>query len=324
MEFLIIWKVTLGIAAESPQSRFWACEDLQRKARPASWAGNANQKGEQEQNINKLNFILKLMNFDHKIIWITGASSGIGKSLALALSKQQTKLILSSRNEKELNAVKNSCENPENIKILPLDLENYKSLSGKVDEALALFGGVDVLFNNGGISQRSFAKETSIEVDERIMDINYLGTVALSKALLPHFIEKNSGYFVVITSIVGKIGTPLRSSYAASKHALHGFFDSLRAEVYQNNIKITLACPGFVQTNVSLNALTADGTPQNKMDSATKNGLTPEVFVQNLLKAVRQEKQEVYIGGFKEKLAVYVKRFFPKLLSKMIRKLAVT
>ena len=137
-------------------------------------------------------------------------------------------------------------------------------------------------------------------------------------------IEKNSGHFVVITSIVGKIGTPLRSSYAASKHALHGFFDSLRAEVYQNNIKVTLACPGFVQTNVSLNALTADGTPQNKMDSATKNGLTPEVFAEKLLKAVRQEKEEVYIGGFKEKLAVYVKRLFPKLLSKMIRKLAVT
>ena len=264
------------------------------------------------------------MNFDHKIIWITGASSGIGKSLALALSKQQTKLILSSRNEKELNAVKNGCENPENIKILPLDLENYWSLPGKVDEALALFGGVDVLFNNGGISQRSFTKDTLIEVDKRIMDVNYLGTVTLSKALLPHFIEKNSGHFVVITSIVGKIGTPLRSSYAASKHALHGFFDSLRAEIYQNNIKVTLACPGFVQTNVSLNALTADGTPQNKMDSATKNGLTPEVFVKKLLKEVRQEKQEVYIGGFKEKLAVYVKRFFPKLLSKMIRKLAVT
>lgn len=264
------------------------------------------------------------MNFDHKIIWITGASSGIGKSLSIALSKQQTKLILSSRNEAALNAVKNTCEHPEKVKILPLDLEDYNNLSLKVDEALALFGGVDMLINNGGISQRSLAKDTSITVDKRLMDVNYLGTVALTKALLPHFIEKNSGYFVVITSIVGKIGTPLRSSYAASKHALHGFFDSLRAEVYQNNIKITLACPGFVQTNVSLNALTADGTPQNKMDSATKNGLTPEVFVQNLLNAVRQEKQEVYIGGFKEKLAVYVKRFFPKLLSKMIRKLAVT
>ena len=213
---------------------------------------------------------------------------------------------------------------PENVKVLPLDLENYMSLSGKVDEALKLFGSIDVLFNNGGVSQRSLAKDTAMEVDKRLMDVNYLGTVALTKALLPHFIEKNNGHFVVITSIVGKIGTPLRSSYAASKHALHGFFDSLRAEVYQNNIKVTLACPGFVQTNVSLNALTADGTPQNKMDSATKNGLTPEVFAEKLLKAVQQEKQEIYIGGFKEKLAVYVKRLFPKLLSKMIRKLAVT
>jgi dehydrogenase/reductase SDR family member 7B len=264
------------------------------------------------------------MNFDHKIIWITGASSGIGKSLALALSKQQTKLILSSRNEKELNMVKNACDHPENVQILPIDLENYMTLSAKVDAALKLFGGVDILFNNGGVSQRSLAKDTTMEVDKRLMNINYLGTVALTKALLPHFIEKNNGHFVVITSIVGKIGTPLRSSYAASKHALHGFFDSLRAEVYQNNIKVTLACPGFVQTNVSLNALTADGTPQNKMDSATKNGLTPEVFTEKLLKAVRQEKQEVYIGGFKEKLAVYVKRLFPILLSKMIRKLAVT
>lgn len=264
------------------------------------------------------------MNFDHKIIWITGASSGIGKSLALTLSKQQTKLIISSRNEAALNAVKNACECPENVKVLPLDLEDYNNLSLKVETALALFGGVDMLFNNGGISQRSLAKETSIVVDKRLMEVNYLGTVALTKALLPHFIDKKDGHFVVITSIVGKIGTPLRSSYAASKHALHGFFDSLRAEVYQYNIKVTLACPGFVQTNVSLNALTADGTPQNKMDSATRNGLTPEVFAKKLLKAVRQEKQEVYIGGFKEKLAVYVKRFFPKLLSKMIRKLAVT
>ena len=264
------------------------------------------------------------MNFDHKIIWITGASSGIGKSLALALSKQETKLILSSRNEKELNAVKNACKHPQNVNILPLDLEDYNNLSLKVEQALAFFGGVDVLFNNGGISQRSFAKDTSITVDKRIMDINYLGTVALTKALLPHFIEKNNGHIVVITSIVGKIGTPLRSSYAASKHALHGFFDSLRAEVYQNNIKVTLACPGFVQTNISVNALTGNGTAQNKMDRATKNGLTPEVFAEKLLKAVRQDKEEVYIGGFKEKLAVYVKRFFPKLLSKMIRKLAVT
>lgn len=262
------------------------------------------------------------MNFTNKVIWITGASSGIGKALAIELSKLSTKLILSSRNEKELTNVKNLCANPEAIKIVPLNLEKYNSLKEITEKTIALFGTIDVLVNNGGISQRSLAKNTSIAVDKRIMDINYLGTVALTKAILPHFIENNKGTIVVISSIVGKIGTPLRSSYAASKHALHGFFDSLRAEIYENSINITLVCPGFVQTNVSVNALTGDGSKQNKMDIATKNGLTPEYFVKKLIKAVEKEKQEVYIGGFKEKLAVFVKRFFPKLLSKMIRKIA--
>lgn len=179
------------------------------------------------------------------------------------------------------------------------------------------------MVNNGGISQRSFARDTLFKVDKKILGINYLGTIALSKALLPYFQEKNNGHFVVITSIVGEIGTPLRSSYAASKHALHGFIDSLRAEISQK-IKITLVCPGFVQTNVSLNALTCSGQPQNKMDNATNNGLTPEIFALKLIRAIENEKHEVYIGGFKEKLAINVKRFFSRILAKMIRKLAVT
>ncbi len=264
------------------------------------------------------------MSFTNKIVWITGASSGIGKSLAIELSNRNAKLILSSRNKTALNKVRSECKNPSVIKIIPLDLEDYLSLPSKVDEALSFFNGIDILFNNGGISQRSFAKDTSIAVDKRIMDINYLGTIALTKGLLPHFIQKNKGHFVVTTSIVGKVATPLRSSYSASKHALHGFFDSLRAEVHQNNIKVTLACPGYIQTNVSLNALTGDGTPQNKMDTATSNGLTSEAYVKKLLKAVKNQKQEIYIGGFKEKLGVFTKRFCPKLLSIMIRKLAVT
>lgn len=267
---------------------------------------------------------IAFMNFENKIIWITGASSGIGKALTFELSKRKAKLIISSRNVKVLEKVKKECLYPENLKIIPLDLENYESLASKVSEAISTYGKIDILFNNGGISQRSLAKETSILVDKRIMTINYLGTIALSKALLPHFIENNQGHFVVTTSIVGKIGTPMRSSYAASKHALHGFFDSLRAEIHQHTIKVTLACPGFVQTNVSINALTGDGSPQNKMDKATRNGLTPFTFTKHLLKAVEAQKEEVYIAGFKEKLGIYTKRFFPKLLSQMIRKIAVT
>ena len=264
------------------------------------------------------------MNFTNKVVWITGASSGIGKALAIELSKQDAKLIISARNEEKLIAVKNACENDEMIKVLPLDLEDYSNLKSKADEAIKWFGRVDILVNNGGISQRSLASETSISVDKRIMDVNYLGTIALTKAILPHFIQNKNGQFVVTTSIVGKIGTPLRSSYAASKHALHGFFDSLRAENHKNNIAVTLVCPGFVNTNVSVNALTGNGSPQNKMDTATKNGIEPTRFAKIMAKAILKKKEEVNIAGAKEKLAVYVKRFFPKLLSIMIRKLSVT
>ena len=264
------------------------------------------------------------MRLSNQIIWVTGASSGIGKALALELSRQGAKLILSSRKEAILEEVKALCQNSENVKILPLDLEDYTNMESKVATAISLFGSIDILVNNGGISQRSFAKDTQISVDKRIMDINYLGTVALTKALLPFFIQRKKGQFVVTTSIVGVIGTPLRSSYAASKHALHGFFDSLRAEVHQYGIDVTLVCPGFVHTNVSLNALTGNGKAQETMDEATLNGLSPEHFAKKMAKAIKQKKEEVYISGFKEKLAIYVKRFFPKLLSIMIRKMAVT
>ena len=264
------------------------------------------------------------MSFFGKIIWITGASSGIGKSLALEFSNQDAKIILSSRKKEDLELVKSACKNPSNVKIVVLDLEQYINLQSRVDEALDCFGTIDILVNNGGISQRSFVKDTHIEVDKRIMDINYLGTIALSKAILPHFIKNKKGHFVVTTSIVGKIGTPLRSSYAASKHALHGFFDSLRAEHHQDNITVTLVCPGFVNTNVSKNALTGNGTPQQKMDAATANGIDPIHFAKMMTKSIKNKKEEVYIAGAKEKLGVYAKRFYPKLLSTMIRKLSVT
>ncbi len=264
------------------------------------------------------------MQLKNNVFWITGASSGIGKSLAIELSNYDVNLILSSRNKKALEEVKSKCKNTSKVKIVTLDLERYENMNSKVKEAMLCFGAIDILVNNGGISQRSLVINTAVSVDKRLMDVNYLGTVALTKALLPHFIKNKSGHFVVTTSIVGKIGTPLRSSYAATKHALHGFFDSLRAEHYNDNISVTLVCPGFVTTNVSMNALTGDGTPQNKMDSATSNGIDPVRFAKLMLKAIKNKREEVYIGGAKERLAVYMKRFFPKILSKMIRKLSVT
>jgi short-subunit dehydrogenase len=264
------------------------------------------------------------MSFSNKIVWITGASSGIGKALAIELSHQNAKIILSSRKKEDLELVKKACKNLDDVKIITLDLEDYSNFQNVADKAISAFGRIDILVNNGGISQRSLAKDTQITVDKRLMDINYLGTIGLSKAILPHFINNKNGQFVVTTSIVGLIGTPLRSSYAASKHALHGFFDSFRAENHQHNISVTLVCPGFVNTNVSKNALTGDGSPQEKMDTATANGIQPERFAKLMAKAIRKRKEEVYIAGAKEKLGVYTKRYFPKLLSVMIRKLSVT
>ncbi len=264
------------------------------------------------------------MNFKSKTIWITGASSGIGKALALEFSKLEANIIISSRNIDKLQEVKAQCENSENVKVLKLDLDNYTFIDKTVQTAISLFGEIDILVNNGGISQRSLAIDTEIQVDERIFNTNYFGTIALTKALLPYFAAKNEGHFVVVTSVVGKIGTPLRSSYAASKHALHGFFDSLRAEVYKNNIAVTLVCPGFIQTEVSINALIGDGSKQNTMDKSTEKGLLPNLFAKKMIRAIARKEQEIIIGGKLEKLAVFVKRFMPRILAKMIRKLPVT
>jgi len=211
------------------------------------------------------------MSFKNKVVWVTGASSGIGKATVLALAENDARLIISSRNVDKLEEVRALCKNSKNMKILQVDLDDYHHLDQLVQKAISLFGSIDILINNGGISQRSLAIDTEINVDDQIFKTNYFGTVALSKALLPYFVARKNGHFVVVTSVVGKIGTPFRSSYAASKHALHGFFDSLRAEIHEDNIAVTLICPGFVNTEISMNALTGDGSPQNSLDKGTAN-----------------------------------------------------
>jgi len=253
------------------------------------------------------------MNFNNKVIWITGASSGIGKGLALALSEYNCQLILSSRRKEALEAVKKLCKFPERVAIIPFDLADYENLKPVALNAIQTFGKVDVLINNGGISQRSLVIDTDISVDKKLMAIDYLGTVALSKAILPHFVERQSGHFVTVTSLMGKFSSPYRSGYCGAKHALHGFFDALRFEHDKDNIKVTMICPGFVNTNVAKNALTGDGSQQQTQDTATENGLPVEVFVKRMLNAIEKEKFEAYIGK-KEILGVYLKRFFPRFL----------
>ncbi|MBT8209637.1 MAG: SDR family oxidoreductase [Eudoraea sp.] len=252
-----------------------------------------------------------------KIIWITGASSGIGEALALAFNATGNRVILSARSGDKLQQVALNCASPENVRILELDLSQFESMQDKVHEALGFFGRIDLLINNAGISQRSLIAETEMAVYKKLMDVNYLGTVALSKALLPHFIKNKKGHFVTVSSLMGKFGSPLRSGYCASKHALHGFFDVLRMEHEKDGVKVTLVCPGFVQTDIAKNALTADGSPQKQQDQATDSGLSPEVCAEQLIRAVEKEKYEVYIGQGEVK-GVYLKRFFPKLLHRVV------
>lgn len=256
------------------------------------------------------------MKIGEKIIWITGASSGIGEALAYQLEQKKCKLILSSRNEEELQRVKSQCKNQNNIEILTLDLSDFSAMETKVKTAISLFGGVDILINNGGISQRSLIIDTDFEVHKKLIDVNYLGTVALSTALLPHFVNQKSGKFVTVSSLMGKFGSPYRSGYCGAKHALHGFFDVLRMEHEKDGISVTMICPGFVNTNVAKNALTGDGSSQNKQDTATQNGMPVQQFAGKMIRSIERDKFEAYIGG-KETLATYL-RILPKLIHKIV------
>ncbi len=259
-----------------------------------------------------------------QVIWITGASSGIGEALAKRLSRTGAKLILSARDRDELFRVKQSCDgNPLNIHVHPLDLGQTDSLAAKAAEAERMYGRIDMIIHSGGVSQRSPALETRLEVARKIMDVNFWGTVALTQAVLPGMIARKSGHVVVISSLVGKFGTRLRSAYSASKHALHGYFDSLRCEISEPGVRITLVCPGFIRTRLSYNALTAQGDPQNKMDQAQENGMSPEECAGKILEAIRAGREEVLIGG-KETYAVLFKRLLPGLFSKKIRQAKVT
>ena len=264
------------------------------------------------------------MKNNSQTVWITGASSGIGEALALSYNAKGYTVIGSARKQSTLNLVKEKCANPDRFFTVPLDLIQHDNIENIVDKVLQKHT-IDILINNGGISQRSLAKDTSFNVYKKLMDVNYLGTVALSKAILPHFLHKNKGQYVVISSSAGKFGVPMRSGYSASKFALHGFFEALRAELYDTEIDITMITPGFIKTNISKNALTADGSTQNTMDEAQKNGMPLDEFARIAMKGIEQKSAEFSIGNLKEtKFAILVSRLFPNLFRKIIANSKVT
>lgn len=261
-----------------------------------------------------------MKRFNKKVIWITGASSGIGEACAYAFAKEGAILILTALETDLLEKVKEKCIQlgATDTTTLTFDLSLTSELESLAHKALKCFGRIDILYNNAGISQRANAMETSMDVIRKIMEVNYFAPVILTKTLLPHMIKQGGGQLVVTTSIAGRFGFPLRSAYSSSKHALYGFFETVHAECYDQNIRVTLVCPGRVRTNISFYALEKDGTPHGKMDSGQASGITPQKAAKIIIKAVYHKKREVLVGS-KELVMTYIKRFFPAIAAKLAR-----
>lgn len=260
------------------------------------------------------------MSFNKKTVWITGASSGIGAALVKAFAKEGANIVLSSRREEELKKVQTAAGlNDSNSFILPLDLANTSNVNELAAKVISKFGSIDVLVNNGGISQRSLAIEAPIDIDRKIMEVNFFGQVALTKAVLPQMLKQKSGHIVVVSSISGKFGFWFRTAYSASKHALHGFFEALRLETEEAGIKVLMVVPGKIQTDISLHALKADGSKHAVMDKSQEDGMTAEECAAITLRAMKENREEILIGG-REIKAVWLKRYFPKMFGRIIRK----
>jgi len=265
-----------------------------------------------------------VMFWNNKVCWITGASSGIGKALALRIYALGGRVILSARNEERLNSLTSTWQDKEKYYILPLDMADHEALSRAAEKAIEKWGHIDVLINNAGVSQRSLASETSYKVMKSIMDVNYLGSAALTKAVLPSMIKQQTGIIAPVSSVAGKFSTPLRTSYSASKMALQGFYDGLRAELYEHNIHVNFIVPGFVKTSISINALNGEGEKHGQMDPNQDSGITPEKAAEIIMKGLERNKREIYMGiAPKVKLALFLSKAFPGVLAKMLRTVKV-
>lgn len=254
-------------------------------------------------------------------MWITGASSGIGEALTYELVKQGARVVISARRTDELQRVQ-ARAGADKVKIVPLDLEATATFPQAVNNAIDAFGQIDVMIHNGGISHRGLAKDTLPEVHRRVMEIDYFSYMELTRLVLPHFIGRKSGHFAAISSVMGKIGTPMRSAYAAAKHAIHGYFDCLRAEIWQDNIQVTVITPGYIRTNVSLNAVIATGEKLNKLGKNIGEGYPADKAAIKILRAIKNGRKEKYVGRSfsQEWMAIHLMRLFPSLAFNVFKK----
>lgn len=254
-----------------------------------------------------------------KTYWITGASSGIGRALALHLAEGGHHLLLSSRNPETLERVRNQCAHPDRVKILPLNLAEYHRAEEWVATALELMERIDVLINNGGVGQFGSAMETKTEVETHLYAVNFHAPVALTKALLPHLQNQGGGKVVSIASIAGEFGQRNLAAYSASKAALIRYMESWKEELLGSQVVLQVISPGFINTSVTLNSLDANGNPLNKNSSAQEKGMSANAFAAKAAKVMQGNRFYSRIGR-KELLAIPLHFFIPGLFYRMLRK----
>ena len=260
--------------------------------------------------------------FNNQVVWITGASSGIGEALALQFAAQGSRLVLSARRVEELERVRERCIaaglQPGQVLVLPLDITDFAAMPAAVQQVLESFDRIDWLINNAGISQRSLCIDTDLAVYRRIMDVDVIGQIALTKAVLPVMMQQKSGHIAVTSSVAGKIGTAYRTAYCAAKHAVMGFFDGLRAEVDRHGIAVTTITPGYIRTQVSVNALTGDGSNLNRMSREIERGMDVDRCAAVILDGFRKGKPEIAVGEGLEMKGLWLKRLLPRLVFKKV------
>jgi len=255
-------------------------------------------------------------------VWITGASSGIGEACAYRYAAEGARLILTSSSADRLEPVAEKCRKigADEVTVLPYDLTVPEGIDFLTDKAWDAARGIDIVMLNAGISQRTNVEDTSLEMIRKIMEINYFAPVTIVKGLLPKMVARGGGKIVVTTSIAGRFGFPLRCGYSSSKFALYGFFETLQAEYHDKGIRVTIVCPGRVNTNISRYALDKGGKPHGVMDPGQAGGMSAADAARIITGAVAKGRREVLVGR-KELLMVYIKRFFPSLCATLARKI---
>lgn len=257
-----------------------------------------------------------------RTVWITGASSGIGAACACRYASDGARLVLSSSSRERLEGVAAQCRaaGAADVSVLPYDFRDPSGLEALARTAWETFGGLDIVFLNAGISQRTTVEDTSEEMIREMMEINYFAPVLLAKALVGPMAARGGGRIAVTTSIAGRFGFPLRCGYSSSKFALYGFFETLQAEYYDRGIRVTLVCPGRVRTNISFYALDKGGRRHGRMDPGQDGGMAPEKAADIIVRAVSRGRREVLVGR-KELAMVWIKRFFPGLCARLSRRI---